>query len=214
MKYEEIRQEIVDTAKAMLAEGLVTMTAGNISVRIPGQDMCAITPSGVAYPTMKPEDVAVVTLDGKVVEGKLKPSSETPMHTLILREMPEVNAVVHTHAPHALAFAVAHRPLPLVCIEGFPAGCLEVLVSEFGIPGTEQIGRNALEALRKQPGSRAVMLANHGLLTVGRTLAEAYTVASKVETQAKVYQLALTIGQPVCFTGQQIKEIFGGFQAK
>ncbi len=208
MKYQEIREQIVVTAQQMLAEGLVTITAGNISIRIPGEDMIAVTPSGRPYDTMKPEDVPIVTLDGQVVDGEFKPSSETPMHTMIMRELPDVNAVVHTHSPYALAFAVVHKPIPVICNEGIPARSMSVLVTEYGVPGTEGIGQKALEALSLQPGSKAVLLANHGLLTIGKSIQEAYTVASHVETEAKVYQLALAIGIPVPITEEQVQAIY------
>lgn len=214
MKYQEIREEVVATAKQMLAEGLVTITAGNISIRVPGENILAITPSGRPYDTMKPEDVPIVTLDGRVVDGKFKPSSETPMHTMIMRELPDVNAVVHTHSLYALAFAVVHKPIPVICNEGLLARSMSVLVTEYGVPGTEEIGQKALEALSLQPGSKAVLLANHGLLTVGTSIREAYVVASNVETEAKVYQLALTIGDPVPLTGEQLQAIYRRYQAK
>lgn len=212
MKYEEIRQQIVDVARAMLAEGLVNLTAGNISVRIPGEALCAITPGRTPYTTMKAEDVLIVTLDGQVVEGRLKPSSETPMHTLILREMPEAGAVVHAHPPYATAFAVVRKPVPLICTEGLGVRAMQVLVAEYAVPGTEEIGRSALSALRQQPGSKGVLLANHGLLTVGDSLMEAYSVASKIETQAKVYHLALQVGSPVCMTEEQVQAIYNRYR--
>ncbi|MDY6875582.1 MAG: class II aldolase/adducin family protein [Chloroflexota bacterium] len=214
MKYQEIREQIVAASQQMLAEGLVRMTAGNISIRVPGENMLAVTPSGRPYDTMKPEDVPIVTLDGQVVDGEFKPSSETPMHTMIMRELPDANAIVHTHSPYALAFAVVHKPIPVICNEGFLARSMAVLVTEYGVPGTEEIGRKALETLSLQPGSKAVLLANHGLLTVGASIREAYAVASNVETEARVYQLALTIGDPIPFTGEQLQAIYRRYQAK
>lgn len=214
MGIREIREELVATARQMLADGLVTFTAGNLSLRIPGEEAIAITPTSRPYNTMEPEDVPIVTLDGRVVDGQLKPSSETPMHTMIFRHRPDVNAVVHTHSPHALAFAVAHEPIPLLCIEGLATRAMSVLVAEFGLPGTEEIGQRALEALDRQPGSQAVLLANHGLLTIGKSLEEAYSIASKVETEAMVYHLALGVGRPVPLTEEQVCRIRHRYEAK
>jgi L-ribulose-5-phosphate 4-epimerase len=214
MNFKEIREEILETSKQMLAEGLVTLTAGNISMRVPSEKLVAITPTGRPYTTMKPEDIPIIDLFGKIVEGEYKPSSETPMHTMIYRDRSEVNAVVHTHSPHALAFAVVHRSIPLVCIEGLANKAMAVLVADYGVPGTEEIGRKALEGLRRQAGSLAVLLANHGLLTIGSTLADAYAVASKVETEALVYQLALNIGPPVAMTAEQVQAIRDKYQVK
>ncbi|MDY7080569.1 MAG: class II aldolase/adducin family protein [Chloroflexota bacterium] len=214
VKYQRIREQVVVTARQMLKEGLVTLTAGNISIRVPGEDMVAVTPSGRPYDTMQPEDVPIITFDGQMVDGEFEPSSETPMHTMIMRELSDVNAVVHTHSPHALAFAVAHKPIPVICNEGLLARSMAVLVTEYAIPGTEEIGQKALETLSLQPGSRAVLLANHGLLTIGASIREAYVVASNVETEAQVYQLALTIGDPVPLTGEQLQAIFQRYQAR
>jgi L-fuculose-phosphate aldolase len=214
MKFEQAREEIVTTAKQMLAEGLVTLTAGNISMRIPGEDLVVITPGSRPYDTMKPEDVPIVTLDGQVVDGEYKPSSETPMHTMVLRELSDVNAVVHTHSPYALAFAVVHKPIPLICNEGLGTRSMSVLVAEYGVPGTDEIGRKAIEALNLQPGAKAVLLANHGLLTVGQSMQEAYSVASNVEVEAKIYHLALTVDEPVLMTEEQVQAIFQRYQAR
>ncbi len=214
MKYEKIREEIVATAKQMLEEGLVTLTAGNISMRIPGEELVAITPTGRPYTTMKPEEVSIVNLSCNMLDGECKPSSEAPMHTMVFRQRPEINAVVHTHSPYALAFAVAHKEIPLICIEGLSTKAMCVLVADYGVPGTEEIGRKALEALNRQPGSLAVLLANHGLLTIGKSLEEAYGIASKVETEARIYQLALNIGPPVPMTAEQVQAIRSRYETK
>jgi L-fuculose-phosphate aldolase len=214
MKYQKIREEIVATAKQMLEEGLVTLTAGNISMRIPGEELVAITPTGRPYTTMKPEEVSIVNLSCNMLDGECKPSSEAPMHTMVFRQRPEINAVVHTHSPYALAFAVAHKEIPLICIEGLSTKAMCVLVADYGVPGTEEIGRKALEALNRQPGSLAVLLANHGLLTIGKSLEEAYGIASKVETEARIYQLALNIGPPVPMTAEQVQAIRSRYETK
>jgi L-ribulose-5-phosphate 4-epimerase len=195
----------------MLAEGLVTITAGNISIRIPGEDLAAITPSDRPYDTMEPGDVPIVSLDGQLVDGPFKPSSETPMHTMVLREMDDVNAVVHTHSPYATAFSVAHHPIPLICNEGLGFRSMSVLVSDFGVPGTEEIGQRAIDTLRLQPGSKAVLLANHGPLCVGDSIQRAYALASNVETEAKIYALALGIGNPVPITEEQVQAILSRY---
>ncbi|MGE5618418.1 MAG: class II aldolase/adducin family protein [Sphingomonadaceae bacterium] len=214
MRYAGIREEIVSVGRRMLADGLVTFTAGNSSVRIPGEDLVAITPSGRPYDTMGPEEVPIVTLDGRVVDGACRPSSEMPMHLAVYRHRPDVQAMVHTHSPHALAFAVARRPIPLISLEGLPTRAIEVLVAEYATPGTEEVGRSALAALERQPDSRAVLLANHGLLAVGGSLAEAYTVAANLETEARIYLLAATLGTAVALTGEQLAAIRRHYEAK
>ena len=209
-----IRAQVVAMGRQMLADGLVSHTAGNLSVRLPDQDALAITPTRRPYSTMQPEDVPIVTLEGRVLEGVLPPSAETPMHTMILLARPDIHAVVHTHSPYATAFAVAHRPIPLICIEGLCTRSMSVPVSEFAPPGTEEIGQRALEALDRQPGSLAVLLANHGLLALGQTLEEAYAVASKVESEARIYHLALGIGGVRQLTEEQVERIRSRYQRR
>jgi len=212
MRHEATRRQVVETARRMLAEGLVTVTAGNISIHIPDEDLLAITPGGRPYDTMEPEDVAIVTLDGELVEGDFEPSSETPMHTMIMREMPDVHAIVHTHSPYATAFSVVRKPIPLVCNEGLTVGAMSVRVTEYGVPGTEEIGQRVIETLRLQPGSKAVLIANHGMLAVGGTIREAYVIASNVEAEAKIYAIALGVGVPVCMTQEIVGEILGHYR--
>jgi L-fuculose-phosphate aldolase len=156
---------------------------------------------------MQPEDLPILNLHGQVVEGEFKPSSESPMHSRILRLRSDVNAIVHTHSPYATAFSVVHRPIPLICNEGLGTRAMEVLVAEYGVPGTEELGERVTEALDKQPGSMAVLIANHGLLTIGKSLGEAYSIASRVETEALICQLAMTIGTPVPLTVEQVHAI-------
>lgn len=204
MRFQEVREEVVAVARRMFEEGLVTFTAGNISLRIAGEDAFVITPTSRPYTTMKPEDLPIVNVHGQVVEGEFKPSSETPMHSMIMRMRPDVNAIVHTHSPYATAFAVARKPIPLICVEGLCTNSMAVLPTEYGVPGTEELGERVIEALNQQPGSQAVLIANHGLLTIGKTLAEAYATASKVETEARIYTLALIIGTPVLITDEQV----------
>ena len=212
--YRAIREEVALFARKMLCDGLVTLTAGNISVRIPGEDLVAITPSTRPYETMTAEEITIVDLAGRVVFGEYQPSTETPMHAVILRKRPLVRAVVHTHSPHALAFAVTHQPIPLIRLEGVVTRATSILCAEYAVPSTEELGYKALAALDKQPGSRAVLLANHGVLAIGACLREAYGVAVKVEAQALVYPLALAVGAPIKLTVEQLQEIYDNYVAK
>lgn len=214
MRFQEVREEVAAVAKRMFEEGLVTFTAGNISLRIAGEDAFVITPASRSYTTMKPEDLPIVNVHCQVVEGEYKPSSETPMHSMIMRMRPDVNAIVHTHSPYATAFAVARKPIPLICNEGLCTNAMAVLPAEYGVPGTEELGERVIEALNQQPGSQAVLVANHGLLTIGKTLAEAYAIASKVETEARIYALALTIGTPAPITDEQVYALKHKYYAK
>lgn len=202
--YRPLRQRVLDACLIMVREGLVTGTSGNISAREPGADWVAITPSGIPYDDMTPEDICVVDLLGQPIDGRHRPSSETPMHTLVYRERPDVFGVVHTHSPYALAFAVVGRPIPPVCIEAIVSGA-GIPVAEYAPPSTEDIGRSALAALSSR--YKAVLLQNHGVLTIGKDIEEAIGLACKVEEAARIYHLALAVGEPVVLSEEQLNAI-------
>jgi len=204
MRFRQIREEVLKFSQKMLRDGLVTLTSGNISAR-DESGYVAITPSGVPYDSMTLKDIVIVDVHGTVIDGRLKPSSEMPMHLLILRERPDVNAVVHTHSPYALSFAVVKRQIPIVCMEGLAVRG-SIPVADYAPPGSEDHGWAALKAL--EAGGLGVLLQNHGVLTIGKTLAQAYAVARKVEIAAQVYYLALQIGEPLVMTEEQITAIF------
>ena len=171
-------QRIVDVAQRLRAEELVIGTSGNVSAREPGRNECWITPSGVDYDRLEPDDLVLVDSDGHVRDGSLKPSSDTAVHLAIYRSRPEVEAVIHTHSPYATAFSVVQRDIPPVLVEA--AGFLGGSVRSDGT-----IGRD-----------RAVLLPNHGVLAVGETVDLAYTAAVMVEHMARVAFLATLLGEP------------------
>src|SRR5690606_14470173 len=152
-----------------------------------------ITPSGLPYDSMRPEDIVVVDEEGRVIEGDLAPSSETPMHTAVYRNRPWVQGVVHTHSRYATAFACANQPIRaahyLVAFAG-----REVPVAEYATFGTPELAEKAIEAL--PPNGKAVLLKHHGVLTVGASVEEAFRIASVVEYAAEIYYLSLQIGNP------------------
>lgn len=173
--------------------GLVTWTAGNISARDPKSGFVVIKPSGVLYEELQPEDHIVLDIEGTVVEGRLKPSSDTASHLYIYRHRPDVNGVVHTHSPYATAFAALGRPIPVY---------LTAMADEFGGPipcagfaliGGEAIGQQVVENIGASP---AVLLKNHGVFTVGASAKAAVKAAVMVEDVARSVWLALQLGQP------------------
>ena len=190
---EDLREELQELHMELPRSNLVTWTAGNISVRDPDTGYVVIKPSGVRYEKLQPEHMVVVDLNGNIVEGELKPSSDTASHLYIYRHRPDVNGVVHTHSPYATAFAALGRPIPVY---------LTAMADEFGGPipcggfaliGSEAIGQVVLEAIGDSP---AVLLKNHGVFTVGRTAESAVKAAVMVEDVARTTWLALQIGQP------------------
>ena len=188
-----LRQEIVDKSLQAFREGLFSGTSGNMSCRVAPDEML-ITPTSVRYDVLRAQDIVRMRLDGTVLEGKLQPSSEWRLHAAVYRAYPGTNAVFHTHSPYATAFAVVRRSIPAVLIETriFLGG--EVRCADYAAPGTEAVGANAVPALADRGGCT---LANHGVLAVGESLAQAYLRAEYIEDTAKICTLARSIGTPV-----------------
>jgi L-fuculose-phosphate aldolase len=188
-----IRQKLVDTAQELLRCGLVEGTAGNLSARLPDGNVL-LSPSSLAYETMTVDDLVVVDLAGKVLSGARPPTTEKALHLSCLRKHPELGAVIHSHAKYATMFAITRRPIPCVIEEFdvFVGG--EVPVAEYELTGSDELG----EEVSRHVGERgAVLMANHGLLTVGKDLAGALKVAKLVERTAEIVWGAQALGPVV-----------------
>ncbi|MGB6422281.1 MAG: L-ribulose-5-phosphate 4-epimerase [Anaerolineales bacterium] len=190
---EAIKKEVCALNLALSANKLVVWTSGNVSVRDPGTGYVVIKPSGVKFEDLKLEKMVVVDLDGKIIEGDLKASSDTASHLYIYRHMTKVNGVVHTHSNYATAFAALGKPIPPV---------LTAIADEFGGPipcggfaliGGEEIGKIVVESIGHSP---ACLLKNHGVFTVGPTGEKALKAAVMVEDVAKSAWIALQMGTP------------------
>jgi ribulose-5-phosphate 4-epimerase/fuculose-1-phosphate aldolase len=188
-----LREELVKLARQMLALGLVTGTAGNLSGRTLGETIVLVTPSGVDYDTMRPEDLVAVDLDGKPVGNRLKPSVDTMNHIAIYRARPDVGAVLHTHSPYAAAFSTLHREIPPLITEsaGYLGG--SVRVTEYIPPATPEQAPRVASGLGQD---RAVLLPNHGVMAVGENPRKAFHAAVSVEESARVAFIALQLGEP------------------
>jgi L-ribulose-5-phosphate 4-epimerase len=172
---------------------LVAWTSGNVSARDPESGYVVIKPSGLKYEEMEPAHMVVVTLDGQLVEGNMKPSSDTASHLYIYRQRPDINGIVHTHSAYATAFAALGQPIPVYLTAiadefGGPIPC-----GDFALIGGEEIGQVVVEAIGHSP---AVLLKNHGVFTVGPTPEAALKAAVMVEDNARTVWLALQIGKP------------------
>lgn len=199
-----ISKMVVEKGKQILAANLTVGTWGNISCRIPGENNIAITPSGMSYDVLVPEDVVVLDLEGNIINGIRKPSIEVPLHLSIYKARKDVKAIVHTHSAYATAMAVARKEIPgaiedLVQIVGG-----NVRVNEYALPGTEQLGINTIKALE---GRNAVLLANHGVVGVGRDLDEALKVCQVVEKSAQIILFAQLMGGAVELSEGDINEM-------
>lgn len=214
MNYSDIKKRVYDATLNLYHVGLIRLSAGNISARIDDQ-LAAITPRSRSYDIMKPEDISIVTLDGELVEGEFKPSSETPLHTALYREMPDVGAVVHTHSVYAMTFAACERPLPIISVEGLAACCKGCIpVARYVSPGSPVAGEVAMEVFRAHPGLKGLLLRNHGLLTVGPDVETAWQTAYKIETAAQVAYQAYSLGKVIELTSAQIDEVFQIYSGK
>jgi len=196
-KEDLLRKEIVETGRILGKLGLISFLGsyalGNISARLPRSSRILVTPSGLAKNTLREREICVIGLNGKVLEGRLKPTSETPTHLEIYRRRRNVNAIIHTHPVYATAFAIARRKIPLVTIEMAGLVGSDVPVTRFVIPGTRELGKEVVMVLRDRVG---VLLANHGLVTVGSDLNEALNTTIAIEENAKLTYLAATFAEP------------------
>lgn len=186
------RVAIHEACLRMVADGLVIGSSGNISVRL-DEARCVVTAAGVPYSALAAGDHPVVRLDDGSWDGPHRPTSELALHLGVLRAMPEVGAVVHTHSRYAAAFAVARLDLPFICNESIATRAERVLVTHYAAPGSVDLGEQALHAFCRQPGSRAVLLANHGVVAIAPGLDDAYVVAQSVEWTAEICHLARTL---------------------
>jgi L-fuculose-phosphate aldolase len=196
-----IKQKLVETAQELLRSGLVEGTAGNLSARLPDGNV-VLSPSSLAYETMTPADLVVCDLDGKVLAGERPPTSEKALHLACLRKHPELGAVIHSHAKYATMFAITRRPIPCVIEEFdvFVGG--EVPVADYKLTGSDELG----EEVSRHVGERgAVLMANHGLLTVGKDLAGALKVARLVERTAEIVWGAQALGKVVPLPEETMK---------
>jgi len=210
---ETLVKSVHAAARRLLPDGLATATSGNVSARDPASGLIAVTPSGRSYASMAAGDIAIVDPAGRLVRGAHRPTSELPLHLAVYGAHPDVDAIVHTHSPYAAAFAVARRPIPFVCNEGMFVGTPRVEVAEFGVPSTPDLGRAALALLVRFPSARAFLLANHGVVALGRTVSGAYDLAAQVEWEARVYHLALQVGGAHVLTDAQFEEMRGHYAA-
>ena len=190
---EKLREELVVLHGELPKNNLVTWTSGNVSARDPETGLVVIKPSGIRYEDLTPESMVVVDLDGKVVEGKHKPSSDTFAHVYVYRHRPDVNGIVHTHSTFATAWAAVGKPIPPV---------LTAICDEFGGPipvgayariGGDEIGQEIIRSIGDSP---AILMKNHCVFTVGRTAEAAVKAAVMVEDVARTVFYALQLGTP------------------
>lgn len=190
MKYEKIRKQTLDAILEAYELGLINGTSGNIAIQDEEEDVVAITPSGIAYKTMKPEDIAIVDMNGKWIDGPYKPSSETPMHTAVLRARKDVKATVHTHGMFATIMAMQDEELQPTTPP--QAEFVPVRVVPFIMPGSNEVAEAVVKALGND---RAVLIKNHGMFCCGRTIKDAMAATIYTEEMATTAYYAKLLGK-------------------
>ncbi len=194
---------------------LVVWTAGNVSERVPGEELFVIKPSGVSYDELSPDVMVVCTLDGEKIDdgtpAELTPSSDTAAHAYVYRHMPEVGGVVHTHSSYATAWAARREPIPCVLTMMADEFGGDIPIGPFALIGDDSIGRGIVETLRTT-GGRAVLMANHGPFTIGRDGHAAVKAAVMVEEVAKTVHLARELGQVVPIDPEAIASLNQRYQ--
>jgi L-ribulose-5-phosphate 4-epimerase len=209
MLLQDVRDQLARYAGKMHESGLVRATQGNLSARDPKSRLICITPSGADYQTLTAEDIAVVDEQGKIVEAKWQPSVETPLHTYILSQRPDVHCVMHTHSLYASAFGVVYQPIPMIL--GESASCLggKVPIVPYKTSGSIEFAKQVAATLGN--GS-AVIWGNHGAMVVGATLAQAFSIAHALEDTAHIYVIAKQLGNPVTLPTEEIAKLHTEWQ--
>ena len=209
MLMENERKLIVEYGKLLVTKGLTTGTGGNISIFDKEKKYFAISPSGIDYFETEPEDVVIMDLDGKVVEGERKPSSEWMMHLIFYKKRDDVEAVVHTHSRFSSTISCMRWDIPAlhyyVAFAGKTIPC-----AKYASYGTQELADNAFEGMGE---GKAALLANHGLITIGRSVKEAFLVAEMSEEMAEYYYRTKSIGEPVLLDEEEMESMLLGFKS-
>jgi len=185
-------REIIDAINELLKGGLLHGRGGNFSVRVPDAKF-VITPSQKDYSTLTPDDFVTLDMEGNIVKGEKNPSVEVPLHTEIYKRRADVQSIFHTHSTYVTILAVTQSPLPVVMDELAVRLGGQVEVSKYAMASTEELARNVADALGTK---NAALVANHGCVVVGKSVAEALENAVLLENAAKVYVLSRIFGSP------------------
>lgn len=179
---------------------LVKMTSGNVSGRDPETGLVVIKPSGVSFEELTPAHMVVVNLEGEVLEGEHKPSTDTDTHLYVYNYRPDVFGMVHTHSPYASTFAVLGQPIP-ACLTACAMLGGEIPLGGYAPIGGEQIGQEIIDKIGE---AKAIIMQNHGVFTIGSSAQEATKMAVEVEEIAKITHLAMQRGEPIQLTKEQV----------
>lgn len=189
---EEVMDQVIRAVREVIGRGLIVGTAGNISSRIPEDKYIVITPTAYKHVDMKRKDLVIVDMNGNIVKGKRKPSTELKLHLKIYSERSDVSAIIHTHSKYACVLAVCRMKIPVILDEMIQKLGGEIDVAEYALPGSIELAENAVKALKDK---NAVLLANHGVVSCGKNMDEALENALLVERVAEIYVFSQLIGK-------------------
>jgi L-ribulose-5-phosphate 4-epimerase len=210
---EQARHQLVEMHQELVRYNLVAWTAGNVSARARGPegDVMVIKPSGVSYGDLTAAAMIVCDLDGVALLGDLAPSSDTAAHAYVYRHRPEVGGVVHTHSPYACAWAARNEEIPCVLTAMADEFGGPIPVGPFAVIGDDSIGRGIVATLAGHR-SPAVLMANHGVFTIGRDATDAVKAAVMCEDVARTVHLARQLGDPVPIPPHVIDQLYDRYQ--
>jgi L-ribulose-5-phosphate 4-epimerase len=208
---EALRRTVCELHAELPRHGLVAWTSGNLSARMPGEELMVIKPSGVAYDELTPEAMVVCDLHGRRVEGDLAPSSDAATHGYVYRALRDVGAVAHTHSPYATAWAVRGEPIPCVLTAMADEFGGPIPVGPFALIGGEDIGRGVVEALASSR-SPAVLMRSHGVFTIGPGPREAIKAAVMCEDVARTVHLARCLGEVTSIGDEEVEALHDRYQ--
>ncbi len=195
------REQLVEYGKKLITSGLTKGTGGNLSIFDREQKLIAITPSGIDYFNIKPEDIAIMDIDGEQIEGSKAPSSEFEMHRIFYEKRTDIDAIIHTHTIYATTISCLRWQLPAVHYMIALAG-KDVRCAEYATFGTKELAENAFEAMKDR---KAVLLANHGLLAGANNLENAFNVTEEIEYCAELYYRTKSIGEPIILSDKEME---------
>lgn len=201
---EKLRTEIVEIGKMMHEADLTAASWGNISARVPKTEMVLVTPSGFDKSELNPEDIIVINLEGEVLEGKYKPSIETPTHLEVHKNCSGANAIVHTHSPMATSMGIAGTGIPVITVELAAIVGGEVPLAKYACPGTKRLGEEVVKVLKN---ANAAIMENHGVIAVGLDLKTAFTRALMVEEAARLFIFSSLLGKARALAPKEVKEV-------
>jgi L-ribulose-5-phosphate 4-epimerase len=207
----ELRETVAELHGELTRNNLVAWTSGNISARVPGEDLIVIKPSGISYDDLTEKSMVVLDLHGKVVEGDLAPSSDAATHAYIYRAMASVGGVVHTHSPYATAWAALGLPIPCVLTAIADEFGGDIPVGPFARIGGEEIGAGVVATL-SDSRSPAVLMRNHGVFAIGDSAQSAVKAAVMCEDIARTVLLARTLGDPARLHQDDIDALYDRYQ--